>query len=329
MTFTSLLGSCLRFARRSAPAVLAVSLVACGSSGGGASGVAMMDANNYTSTQHDLNIPTIPVQAGTDLTLDWSGLMKNLLCHPATPILSLTFAEVNVRNKTQAQLENELAVGTFSTNEIKTYYVLYTKDTTKTAMLSSLQDSSKKNFDPTTFTAMADTMYLLAFADTININQGVQSMVFLQPDSTSNTTTVTAPDACASNVLTFMASLGTALSVPAGSYTIDWSKLTHDGFGNPISFSAIDKIEIGYYQGMKPSDLQAHFEDVEINATKLYTASQLGGVTSFDLTKTKTMDGESFTGFTGSSGSDTWAMALMCTTCPAPAPVAFTILQPM
>ncbi len=290
----------------------------------------MMDANNYTSTQHDLNIPVITTAVGMDLTLDWSGVMKDLLCHPKTPIQSVTFAEVPMNNKTIASLENELAVGTFdSTREVTKYFILDlpTGSTSTTTMLSALNSSGTKLNPATDYTVMPNVTYLLAFANTIQLNKGVESMAILQPSTSSNVTTVAAPDACSSNVLTFAASLGTPLSIPnSAPYTIDWSDLTKDGFGNPISFVGIDKVEVAYFDGKQPSDLQAHFTDIEVDATTLYSGAISGGATSYDLAGTKTMGGQSFTGFTPSSG--TWAMALMCTSCAVPAPVAFTILQP-
>jgi len=86
-------------------ALLAASLCSCGSSGPSQpTGTAMLDANNYMSTQHDLNIPVITTAAGMDLSLDWSGIMKDLLCHPVLPtdIKSVTFAQVPMTNKTIA-----------------------------------------------------------------------------------------------------------------------------------------------------------------------------------------------------------------------------------
>jgi hypothetical protein len=327
MTSTSLLPSCLRFARRLAPAVVAVSLVACGSSSpSGTKGTAMTDANNYMATQHELNIPMINAKAGTDLTLDWSGLTKDLLCHPIMPIKSVTFAEVPLRNKTLAQLEDELAVGTFnSTTEVTTYFIL-DNPTGTTTMLSALTHGNT-HLDPTTdFVDMANTVYLVAFADSTQLNHGTESMAILTPTS-DGTTTVTAPDACALMSLTFTAKLGTPLSVPnTAPYTIDWSKLTVDGFGNPIDFSSVTKIEIGYYDGKSVMDLETGFKDVELDATTLYAATDVNGAMNYDLANTKTMGGQAFAGFSPTNGP--WAMALLNTNSSVPAPVAFTILQP-
>jgi hypothetical protein len=320
----------LRFSARCLTFTLvAASLVSCGSSGsGGGGGTPMTDANNYMATQHQLNIPTITAKSGSDLTIDWSGIMQDLLCHTAKPIQSLTFAQIPLRNKTVAQVEDELATGAFNPlmGDAGMYWML-NNPTGTTTMLSSLT-SSKVALNPATdFVPMTNMTYLLAFADTTNVNQGAESMVFLTPDATSSNTTVTAPDACTGMFLTFAATLGQPLTVPNKSpYKIDWSAVTKDGFGNQAVLANIDKIEIAYYQGKTADYLQSNFKDVEIDATTLYSATDVNGNTSYDLTHAKTAGGQAFSGFTPTDG--VWAMALLNSRSSVPAPIAFTILTP-
>jgi hypothetical protein len=312
-------------ARRLAPAFLVGSLAACSSSPGTSSGTKMTDPNNYMAMS-TMNIPVVTAQAGADLTISWDGIMKDLLCHPSQGIKALTFAIFP--NKTVAQLNAELSIGNFNPNEVSNYFVL-DNPSSKTTMLSAIGASTKVN-PATDFVESSSKVYLLIFSNTVSLGVGAESMVILQPSSSSTNTTIAAPDACSSTppILTFTATLGQALNVPkAGPYVIDWSELTKNGFEqSPFAFATIDKIEIGYYMGMQASDLQAHFTDVEINATTLYASKAVGGAKSFDLTGTKAADGTAFTGFTPTDGA--WAMALLCSSCSVPAPLAFTILQP-
>src|SRR6185312_2261251 len=130
------------------------------------------------------------------------------------------------------------------------------------------------------FVESSSTLYLLIFANSQTPGVGAESMVFLQPSmsSTVTNTMVMAPDACDSNILSFSATLGAGLDVPnKAPYTVDWSQLTKDGFGNPIDFTTIQKLEVGYYQGKTTSDLMMHFLDVELDATKLYMADVPNG----------------------------------------------------
>jgi hypothetical protein len=326
MTSTTRPAASLRFARRLAPAAAAVWLCACGSSNSNPTtvGTAMTDANNYTASSH-MTIPVIPTKAATDLTLDWSGITKDLLCHTATPIKSVTFAVFP--NKTKMALENELSVGLFNTAEVSKYFIQDVDSGTTSTMLSSLK-ANKTMVDPASdYTESSTSLYLVLFANSTTPGVGAESMVLLQPSASSDATTVMAPDACSGNILSFSATLGSPLSVPnKAPYTLDWSKLTHDGFNNPILFTSINKVEIGYYQGMQASDLMAHFLDAEIDATTLYAATLPGGQKSFDLTGAKTDGGEAFSGFSPTDGA--WAAALLCGNCSVPAPIAFTVLQP-
>jgi hypothetical protein len=304
--------------------VLAASLVACGSSSTPpTNGTAMVDANNYSATSK-LSIPVIPTASGMDVTLDWSTIKKDLLCHPSTGIQSVTLAAF--RNKTQAALEADLAVGVFTASEVYKYFVqdFVTMPYPTMTTLSALGPTPKL-VPSTDYVESSNTLYLLLFSNTTKVGQGAEAMAILQPMASNSTTTVSAPDGC--GPLTFSATLGTSMNIPkAGpSYPVDWSKLTKDGFGQPIQFGNVDGIEVGYYQSMSASDLQTHFLDVEVNADKLYQASFAQGTKSFDLTGAKLKDGTAFAGF-GDAG--TYALALRCSSCAVPAPVAFTILSP-
>lgn len=284
----------------------------------------MTDTNNYQATS-SMKIPSIPTKAGVDLTLDWSGIQKDLLCHTKQPIVNVTFAIF--KNKTPESLESELSVGIFNTAEVSKYFFLGVDANTTTSMLTALK-ATNTHVDPATdFVESSSTLYLLIFANSQTPGVGAESMVFLQPSSTSSNTTVMAPDACVNNVLSFSAALGSPLDVPSTSpYTVDWSKLSKDGFGNPIDFTTIQKVEVGYYQGKKASDLMMHFLDVELDATTLYTADVPNGSKSIDLGTAKTTAGEAFPGFTQTDG--VYAMALLCKNCSVPAPIAFAVLQP-
>jgi hypothetical protein len=322
MPFIPRLCSGLRSSRRLAPALAALALAACGSSGTQPppAGTAMMDANNYKATSQ-LHIPVLMTASGQDLTVDWSSIMKDLLCHTARPIQSVTFA--TFPRKTQADLEAELSVGVFNATEVSNYFIQNVDASTTMTKLSSMGVGTKLN-PSTDFVESSSALYLMLFSEGQQIGVGAESMVILKPmTAISNTAPIVAPDGCGH--LDFSATLGSPLSIPKTSpYTVNWNDLTKDGFGNAINFANINGIEVGYYQSMSASDLQMHFLDVEVNATNLYTASFPKGTKSFDLTGAKTSSGMAFSGFT----DGTWALALRCSSCSVPAPVAFTILSP-
>lgn len=305
----------------------ATTFLACGSSSPGTQSaggnVIMTDQNNYTSTSA-LEVPVVQTKAASDLSISWTGIMKDLLCHPAASIDNVAF--LKVPNMTKDQIQKALAEGTLAASQVSKYYEWHTAGATST-MLSSLKFGGAIDV-MADYTESATTQYLLLFTHGTVQGVGAQSMVLLQPSASSSNTTVAAADACSSNVLSFSATFGAPLSAPkAGPYKVDWSQLTKESFGNPIQFQNIDQIEVAYYQGKQASDLQMKFLDVEIDATTLYAAKITpAGTKSFDLTAASTTDGTKFPGFSQTDG--TWALALRCSACSVPAPVAFTILQP-
>jgi hypothetical protein len=308
---------------------LAAPLGACGSSTtgmtGGAGNVLIEDANNYTATS-SLTIPAVETQAATDLSISWTGITQNLLCHPAGSIDNVAFLRIG--NMTQMDVENKLAKGQLVQTEVTTYREFHTAGATST-MLSDLSFGTK--LDPATdYVVAPSTQYLLLFTTGTVLGVGAQSMVFLSPSTSSTNTTVAAPNPCGTtNFLSFAATLSTMpVSIPAkGPWKIDWSQITKDSFGQTIDFTMtiLDKVEVGFFQGKQPSDIQTDFLNVEQDATSLYTYAIPSGQTYVDLMSTPTTGG-AFPGFTDTSG--TYAIAVLCTKCSVPAPVVFSILQP-
>lgn len=305
-------------------------VAACGSSSttgtpGTAGNVVIEDANNYTSTS-SLMIPVVETMAATDLSISWSGITQDLLCHPAGSIDNVAFLRIG--NMTQGDVEDKLAKGQLVQTEVTTYREFHTAGATST-MLSDLSFGSK--LVPTTdYVVAPSTQYLLLFTTGTVLGVGAQSMVFLSPSASSVNTTVAAPNPCSTggNFLTFTPTLSPAVSIPSGGpWKIDWSHVTKDNFGQKLDFSMtnLDKVEVGFFQGKQPADIQADFLNVEQDATSLYTYSVPAGQKYVDLMSTP-VKGGAFPGFADTNG--TYAIAVLCSTCSVPAPVVFSILQP-
>jgi hypothetical protein len=315
------------------PLALAAPLMpACGSKSSttGTSGsVFIEDANNYSSTS-TLTIPTVQTAPMTDLTFTWDGIAKDLLCHTAGSIDNVAFLQI--KNMTQSNVEQKLAVGKLSQNQVAVYAEYHTVGaadggTATSALLSKFDYYDM--FTPTTDYVPSDTtQYLMLFTHGIKLGVGAQSMVFIQPTANVTTTMVTAPDACAGQFLDFVPTLSAmTVSVPsAGPCTLDWSMITTDNFGNKLDFSqtVLDTVEVGFFQAKQPTDIQADFLNIEQDATALYSYSVPAGQKSVDLSTPTS--GATFPGFGETDG--TWAAAVLCSTCSVPAPVIFTILTP-
>lgn len=320
------------------------SAMACGSSGGGApqsngnANVVIKDANNFTS-QSTLTIPTVDTAAGADLMVCWDGVKKDLLCHdvmpPSNGIDNVSFLQIP--RMTHDQVSAKLAVGNLNVNDVAVYadYARATKTQgSSCTKLSQLLTPAGESLKPDTdFVADANKSYMMLFETGTTPGVGSRTMVFLNPTASSNVMTVNAPDACPASgkILDFNATLGSELTISASDrskWTVDWSMITKDSFGNPISFGHIDYVLLGFYEGMSKADLQAKFVDIQQIATTLYRADVDGAsVRSVNLADATVNGGtDPFPGFTKTDG--VWAIAVMCSKCQLPAPVALTILTP-
>src|SRR5262249_42559009 len=98
--------------------------------------------------------------------------------------------------------------------------------------------------------------------------------------------------------------------------------------GNTIDFAKtkVDKVEVGFYAGKTPADLQTNFFDLDQPTfyTSLYTVAVPSGQKWVDL-KGATDSGGAALDFSATGG--TWAVAVLCSTCSVPAPVALTVLD--
>ena len=317
-------------------------LVACGDGGTAAAtwpkgNVVFENANNYTSVT-SLTIPKVTTKAGVDLMICWSNLQKDLLCHDITDpgttngIDNVGFAQIP--NIPQSEVSRQLAVGQFDDQLARTYGDFHT-DQAAGATCAMLSQFKLGEFvvPATDYVEPTGTMsitYMLVFSTGTTPTVGTKSMLFLEPSSTSDVTTVNAIDACAMQVLSFQATLGQDMPIDkadSSKWHVDWSQLTMDSFGNAVLFNKIDKVLIGFYQGKTKADLQTNFKDIEISATTLYEVAVPPGARDVKLGDAKVRGGTTpFPGFAQTDG--VWAMVVICSKCQVPAPVLLTILTP-
>jgi hypothetical protein len=314
--------------------ILPALLPACGSSGNPDSGTAnayIKNENNYRSTD-TLTIPQVATAPGVDLHVCWTTLSTDLLNHALDPVAdidSVTFLQIG--GLTEKQIATQFAASQFETNQVKLYRTFLVDHTaappSTCADLSAFKLGGAKLVPAQDYVVAADTKYLLLFAQGATPGVGSKSMIFLEPTAGATNTSVAAPEG--SSILAFTADLTTPqrVSIPtAGPYVIDWSQLTQDGLGNQVIYQKIDGLFLGYYE-MTIADLQARCLDFDRIATAKYTVSVPTGAKKMDLASAKTDQGEPFTGFAGRT-SGLWGVALMCSACQSPAPIAVVILNP-
>jgi hypothetical protein len=315
--------------------VTAVSIGCGGSDDGGGpkpeGNVVLTDANNYTSTS-TLTIPVAQTAPGADLEICWGGIMKDILCHDMVPTMDIdNVSFLQIQNMSKAQIETKLALGQLTTSQVKIYRDFHVDQagTTTCTKLSTLSFAGTAANPAQDYAEGPANKYLLLFANGTIPGSGTRTMTFIEPVSTATATSVAAPDGCSSNILDFTADLHTAqpLKIPtAGPWKVDWSSITRDSMGNTVIFQNLDEVLVGFYEGKSVEQLEADFLNIEISATALYQMPVPTGTKFVDLANAKDASGASFPGFDRTNG--TWAVAVLCSKCQVPAPIAMSILQP-
>jgi hypothetical protein len=313
--------------------LLGLLAAACGGGDGKDPAVAAADsikitnANQYTSTSA-LEIPVVDT-AATDLSISWSTLDKDLLCHDvALPsgIRNLTLLRFQ---ETRAEVAKRLAGDPISASELyDVYYGHKTQGKSTSAMLSDFATlTGSKKLDVGDAYVEGDITYLLIALSSESLGVGARSMTFLNPTADSLVADVAIERGC--GILSFQAELQEPLSVPqAGPWPIDWSGLEVDGQGHPTSFAGVDQLLVGFYPDRDVQSIEEKIFDIEQDATPLYELA-LTGATSADLADAHERGNATrkFPGFEQDSDG-TWLFALTCSTCQNPQPIVLTVLEP-
>ena len=287
--------------------------------------VVMRDVNSYTSVS-SLTIPIVQTASGVDLEVCWGGITKDILCHDVSATADINNVGFLQIPMSKDVVSGRLAKGTLSQNDVTIYREFRTNGAATCANLSSFF-WGQSLVPATDYVAATNKTYMLLFSTGTTAGTGARTMLFLDPAMTSTSTMVAAP-ASSCDTLSFQADLTTPtrLSIPMnGEWVVDWSQITKDSMGNKVTFQLIDSLMLGYYEGKTVTDLEMMFTDVDMIATTLWSVDVPTGQRHMDLKNAKTSTGAAFAGFTGNG---IYAVALLCSSCQVPAPVAMSILEP-
>jgi hypothetical protein len=306
-------------------------LPACGSGDGGSkdAGVILLgNENNYRSTS-TLSIPTVETAAATDLDICWGGVTSDIQCHAVAPLVDIdNVSLLRFMHLTEAQVEAKLVSGELTQSQIDGYVESRADHISTCTKLSAFSFFGTVLDVAAEYQETVDETYMLLFAKGTQPGVGARVMTFIKPTSLSTNTKVEAVSGCGS--LDFKADLLTPkkVAIPAaGPWIVDWRNLTLNGQGNMVIYATIDKLLIGFYQGMTVAEVSAKFLDIELLATSLWELPLEGGRTA-DLSSAKERtSGLPFAGF-GGAGEGVWLLGLLCSTCQNPSPVLMTVLDP-
>jgi hypothetical protein len=282
--------------------------------------VSFTDAHNYTYVG-DLDAPAFPVAQLSDAVLSWSGLSKDLRCHDLDPVADIDNTALLIfPHLTEAEVEEGLSNDSLDQADLGAYLSYEPGDATS-ASLSQFTFFGTDADIELQFEEGSGTWLVLLTTGT-QVAVGARMLAVLEPRADTTVTTADADDGCA--VLDFSADLGSLDRLPVlaeGPWRLDWSALTRDGHGNPFVSTRVDGVMVARYDE-SPSELEDRFLDLELIAEETWSWPIESG-TSADI---EVLAGD--TPFPGFTGPGTWALALTCGTCPNPAPIFLTILDP-
>ncbi len=304
------------------PTILALPLL-IGGCGNGT--VVLGDANNF-SYVGDIDAPNHETVSGENVTICWDGMTDDIQCHDVDPASDpglITLARFN--NLTEAEIEQQLSNDELSQSELSGFLTWEIPAGDTCAELEDFTLDGTPVVLSEQYYEGGGTYLMLLSRGTIP-GQNIISMDFLVPLESSDVVEMDVGPACAT--LDFSADLASAepieLSSGGSSWVVDWGDVATNGLGNPIALSNIDRLLLGYYDGMSVADVEGSFLDLEIVASELYEM-ELFNTFEADLAETSGAGG-AFTGFESTDG--TWVLALMCTTCSNPAPLFATVILP-
>lgn len=305
---------------RLAPLAL-LSLFAC--NGEDVVEIQLLDANNYT-LGGTVDVPSVTTASGVDITVDWSAADDDIQCHDLDPSVDIDAAGlVRFSHLSQADVEAGLVNNSLQQQDADGYVEVYPEGATSTT-LSAMSFFGTPIDVPKEYIEGGGTyMLLLTTGQTPGV--GARILSFLDPQTSSDVTQADIGPGCGALDLDVDLESLTKVQIANGdSWAMSWSDLTRDGLGNTFDAAGIDELNIGYFADLTPADLEGEFLDVEYVADKLYVLSLLGGTTA--NLELASWNGEKFGGFTQDG---TWVIALRCKRCYNPAPVFFTIVEPV
>jgi hypothetical protein len=283
--------------------------------------VPLSDANNF-AYEGVLDAPSLPLAELTDVALDWSGLTTDLRCNALDPVADIDNTALLVfPYLTEEEVEAGLSDDSLDQADLAVYLSYLPGDTTR-LNLSNMSFFGTDAEIEGRFEAGSGTWMVLLNTGT-EIAVGARMMAFLTPTVGETATEASVTDGCP--VLDFTADLETLAHVPVlrdGPWRLDWSALTRDGHGGVFEPTRVDGLMVARFD-LTVAELQDNFLDLESLAAETWRYTLTGG-TDIDL---GVVSGPSDP-FPGFVGEGVWAIALTCGTCPNPAPLFLTIVDP-
>lgn len=268
----------------------------------------LLDANNAL-VGTDLQVRGLSSAVGSDILLDWSELETDLMDRPMHAE-AVDRVELLIFNRlSQDQVIEGLEQDTLVQTDLLLYQSCEPHDSSCLLSEFGLHGSTAPLVE--SFVDDGHT-WLLVLSE--SGAAGTRELAFLEPRAGGEETVFVGAD---SSHLELDADLGQALKVRSG---VDWSELTVDVQGHPLSLLELDRARLGRFE-LPVEELQARLPELEQLAVETWTMD-IEGRASLELSELSgprqlhTLDADS-----------TWLLSLECSTCALPLPRALTLLE--
>lgn len=266
-----------------------------------------------------MEIKTWTLTAGFDNSVTWTKLNENILEEQIDPFIDVVQTSLIIfLGLSQDEVINGLTTDTLSQSEVSVY--LTCVPTEATCQLSNFNFVGTSVNIQEYFTEDWGGTWLVVLSD--GSIQGTQSLVFLEPSSTSQTTAEIDSSTATLNIQADLHSLTPVVIEPLiTDITINWSGLTRTGVGTELDIYRLDRLMVARFDE-KASKLETDFKNLESLSEEMWETN-VEGVTSIKLS---TLVGNST--FNGIDSRGIYLLGLFCTSCSNPMPSVLTFLSP-
>ena len=269
------------------------------------------DVHNFEFSSEIASVP-IEMLAQEDLTIDWSGLQKDILGTPIDPTRDIHKLSLLLFS----QLDHEEVLLGVSNENLRqsdlSGYVEYFPQEGETSVLSSAFSMQGTQLDPIEHLPPDAGSFLLLASDhdekslmlsffTTHVQEGERNFPLHDQSAT----------------LSYEVDLHSAPALEiqkADRYIIDWAQITESGTGTPIQGGQIDSLLLAGFSSTTHGELEEGFLSLPSLAVEYYTWST-GFETAIDLSVLSEQ------GFLGLHTQEKWLLGLQCSRCLNPAPL--------
>ncbi len=284
--------------------------------------ISFANENNFTF-EGLLNIPSFAVEATTDFSLSWADLDKDLQCHDLDPVADIdNVGLMAFPYLTEAEVEDGLARDSLRQVDMGVYLNYEPGDATEFLLSQVSFGGTDPDIEP--LFEDGSGSWLVVLTTGTGVALGSRMLVFVSPQDGEDNHAVSVDDGCA--LLDYTVSLTTLTPVVIAAddpLTLDWSQLTVTGQGSPLDPTKVSKVMVAYFADTDVASLEAQFLDLESLATTTWSAPHLAGVQA-DLGAL--LDDDDQSPFPGFDDTGLWLVALVCDSCPVPAPLGLTLV---